>query len=594
LLRILPALFALLTLHCSSDPQPSGADGTSPPVTDGSVPRTDGKPPRVDGGPPTEFVPAPVPTLKAKADTEGQPVYVYLFTHTEDHINHTLSEERYLKIAPEISKIAKANSDAHLVWTVMFMGADAKTVSERNSSTGVVDLLKSYAAEGVVEFGYHAHHDPTYNNRPQKTFEKTTAWSDLVEGMVEWISCVRDPLKGGCTANTGGGALAVESVFGPVQIVSGFYTFQEGANENGAGSHAALKHFPDRLLGFGFPDHGSTAAGQTYETALSALLDILSPSYDTSGGAVWIDNAIKINDGIINQGAKSLSFIKGPNEIKKQIATLDRSRYHLINGHIGTKYTYTVDGQNTSPTKWAYAHTDSPELPAQYINSPSEISQMYTTQFKALDYLVKDFMGTNPGSRFVSNNNVREMIAPTSYWTISEESLDTLCRWAILNWTDAPPNWVSDGTDFYSIRDLFVLLVKSLSSENPGSIKLSHAYGPRTDGGTSNAVTISADAIVSLANSLSENFAGGKAWTTTPENFLEASYTSGATKLNTAQLLYGMAMVYASNYAKKGLSSIEIPASKMMPETLGYLEQVGCTTCEGTSWSLKPARIRPL
>jgi hypothetical protein len=219
---------------------------------------------------------------------------------------------------------------------------------------------------------------------------------------------------------------------------------------------------------------------------------------------------------------------------------------------------------------------------------------MYTTQFKALDYLVKDFMGTNPGSRFVSNNNVREMIAPTSYWTISEESLDTLCRWAILNWTDAPPNWVSDGTDFYSIRDLFVLLVKSLSSENPGSIKLSHAYGPRTDGGTSNAVTISADAIVSLANSLSENFAGGKAWTTTPENFLEASYTSGATKLNTAQLLYGMAMVYASNYAKKGLSSIEIPASKMMPETLGYLEQVGCTTCEGTSWSLKPARIRPL
>ena len=591
--RILTLALAVVSFRCSSEPI-TGTDG--PPVSevDGALPDGDGSTPGADGQKPSEFVPAPVPSLKTKADTEGQPVFVYLFTHTEDHINHALSEARYLTIGPQVAKLAKANSDTNLVWTIMFMGADAKTVSERNGTTGVVDLLKKYAAEGVIEFGYHAHHDPTYNNRPQKSFSKTTPWSDLVEGMVEWLSCVRDPLVGGCTANTGGGGLAIQDNFGPVQIVSGFYTFNEGANENGAGSHAVLKHFPDRLLGFGFPDHGSTAAGKSYEQSLAALLDILSPSYDTSGGVIWIDNVIKINDGIINNGAKSLSFDKGTSYNQQQLALLDRSHYNLINAHIGTKYTYTVSGQNTSPTKWAYANPTSPELPAKFINSASEIDQSYQTQFQAPDALVTDFMGSNPGSKFVSNDNVRQMIAPPNYWTISKESLDTLCRWALLNWQDGPPSWVSDGADFYSIRDLFVLLVNALAGDLPDSVDLTQAYGPRSDGGQSAAVTLTADAITSLAKTLSGHFKAGQPWTVTPSNFLEASYSSGGKTLNTAQLLYGMATVYASTVAKYNLSTIAIPASKMMPPTLEYLEKIGCTTCEGSSWSLKPARIRPL
>ena len=116
----------------------------------------------------SDFIPAPVPLLAASAPAQDQPLYVYLFTHTEDPFNHELSEERYLRFVPEVEARATADPEAHLNWTIMFQGSDAQTVAERNPQTGVVDLLRAANQAGVVDFGYHAHHDPTYRNRPDR------------------------------------------------------------------------------------------------------------------------------------------------------------------------------------------------------------------------------------------------------------------------------------------------------------------------------------------------------------------------------------------------------------------------------------------
>ena len=64
-----------------------------------------------------------------------------------------------------IEELSQTYPEADIVWTIEFQGSDAETVGERNSETGLVDHLRGLNDRGLVEFGYHAHHDPTYQNR---------------------------------------------------------------------------------------------------------------------------------------------------------------------------------------------------------------------------------------------------------------------------------------------------------------------------------------------------------------------------------------------------------------------------------------------
>lgn len=151
---------------------------------------------------------------------EEEPLYFFLFTHTEDPFNYELSEERYLRLVPEVMDRAASHPDADLAWTIMFQGTDARSVAERTPETGVADLLRSASEAGMVHFGYHAHHEATYANRPQNSFTDDSSWSTLVEGMVDWLGCKKDVSHGGCIAPDGGGVNAVQQYFGPVEAVS--------------------------------------------------------------------------------------------------------------------------------------------------------------------------------------------------------------------------------------------------------------------------------------------------------------------------------------------------------------------------------------
>jgi len=87
-------------------------------------------PPTGSGG----FSPAPVES-SGEAISGEQPLYFFLFTHTEDPFNHELSEERYIRFVPEVEARAASHPEANLTWTIMFQGSDARTVAERNPQT---------------------------------------------------------------------------------------------------------------------------------------------------------------------------------------------------------------------------------------------------------------------------------------------------------------------------------------------------------------------------------------------------------------------------------------------------------------------------
>ncbi len=427
------------------------------------------------------FVPAPVPELVTETDETQAPVYLYLYTHTEDHINHTLSEARYTRIAPLVESTAKAHPDAQLTWVIEFQGADALTVSERNSQTGIVDLLKGLAQQDLVEFGYHAHHEPTYQNRPQKSLSAESSWDEWVEGIRQWISCQKDPLYGGCEVQENGGLVIIGNNFGPVQIVSGVYCYSPAANEGGPAHHAVSKYLPDRMLGLGFPDHGGSTGGD-YDAALKELLKTMSPSVHTSPTVLWVDDVIKINDGNALDEVSTLRVRMGIKDAQKKIDSLDRSRPQVLNTLIADKFIYTAEGE--SPTIWAYGHPEptpefpnNPELPVTAQKSAQEIEAQYVQTELTLEYLAGDLRTQDPAIRFASSQQIVSLISVDDYWTVTAAELDVIARWLVLNWNGRPPPYASDGDNFYSLRDAFVLLVKALSSSAlPASVELSQAY----------------------------------------------------------------------------------------------------------------------
>ena len=540
------------------------------------------------------FTPAHLPELTTNGGGQ-QPLYIFLFTHTEDPFNHELSEERYTRLVPEVEARAAAHPDANLVWTIMFQGSDAQTVAGRNPQTGVLDLLRDANQTGAVEFGYHAHHDPTYNNRPQNGFTNNTPWEELVNGMVDWLSCEKDVVYGGCIAPDGGGITAVQNNFGPVTAVSGTYLQSDTAYEGGPASHAAQKILPGRLLGFGYPDHGPFGQDAKRD-AVAALMERLTPTNETSSTVFWADNVIKMTGGSPIDGTSGIDPLKGPRFAAGMLGGLDRTRPNIVLAGLASKFIYTKQLPNTSPTIYGYAHPDAPELPPDLLNSRADIEKNYQQNLDTLDYLLNDVLPANSGSRFVNSNDVINMIAPPDYWTISPEQLDVMARWALLNWTNRPPDWVSDGADFYSLRDLFSLLVLALgdgAGAADGSLQLPTAYGPLAPVDANAAVTLSRDELVALAQQLSPDFAPNQPWQVTPNAMVQPTYQTSAGEITAAQLLYGMAVVYAADTAGTPVNAVTLPATQAMPVTYDLLQNIGClNTCSGTAWSFKPARMR--
>jgi hypothetical protein len=549
-----------------------------------------------EASPDEVFVPDPVQIEAEEAEGE-QPVYIYLFTHTEDHINHELSEERYTRLAPEVARLANANPEAELVWTIEFQGADAQTVGERNGLTGIADMLRNMADQGWIDFGYHAHHEPTYFNRPQFELDDDSSWAERVAALDEWISCEKDPLQGGCIADIGGGLTAVLEYFGEVEVVSGLgYETGDVGITGGAGRQAIVHYVPDYMVDFGFSDHSPASREAGYTELVDELMAILAPTAANSVGIFWMDDAVRINDAAAPTGLGQLNLDNGAASVARGMETVDRSHAQVMNAGFASKWIYTVQGA-MSPTQWAYAHPEDPELPAESINPRFVIERNYQQNIAALEYLVTEFMPANPQSHFIGSEELLAMVAPDSYWQISAAELDGIARWLLQEWSDTPPAYATDGREFYSLRDAIGLLAGALNQNQnrglmPEQQTLDLFYGPIEIAAPAEGLELTLNEVYQIAEQINRLIAAGdSAWQIDQGNILPASFSVDGGEINTAQALYALAMVYASSYADTPVSGVALPSTLAVPETHAMLDSLGCWTCYDSAWSLKPATL---
>lgn len=71
--------------------------------------------------------------------------------------------------------------------------------------------------------------------------------------------------------------------------------------------------------------------------------------------------------------------------MKQELAKLDRSRPHVLNMIVGDKFIYA----RASPTQYAYAHPESPQLPPELLQSPQDKEARYRRTEETLKIWLK-------------------------------------------------------------------------------------------------------------------------------------------------------------------------------------------------------------
>ncbi|RMH76295.1 MAG: hypothetical protein D6683_10225 [Actinomyces sp.] len=574
-----PAVFVALALVVTACSTSGPSEGTA---TDDGLPFRRPPASQPAGTEPASghegFVLPPAPTLTDHALSDA-PSYIFLFTHTEDPFNHELSEERYWRVGDLVEEVAAAHPDVGLVWTIEFQGSDAETVTQRNPETGLVDRLLALRDEGLVQFGYHAYHDPTYLNRPQNELRPDSSFDEVHDAMWTWITCRKDVTRGGCVEERGGGLEAISNPFGQVTIVTGLGVSLGFQVERSAGALAVRELVPDRMLAFGFPDHGDLAVDRTYTAARDALLALLTPTHETSSSTFWMDGSIRINDSAPLDDVNLSPLYDGPDALDAALDSLDGSRSFVLNQGIADKFLYTLE--TTSPTKWGYAHPDAPELPPEYRQPASERERRYRTTAETLRHLAERMDSSGGALRFVDAADVVGLFTSEDYWNVDDDELDQMAAWLLNNWTDTPPAWTYDGEDFYSLADTFALLAARAGGETADDI-VSRIHGPWTVTRTTTAATsVAADDLTLAAQD-----------GLISSSRISESYRVGSQELTATQLLYALAYLRLADRQGVDLRTVPIPATATGPETLELLNTLGCTDCLDTAWSLKPARFQ--
>lgn len=502
--------------------------------------------------------------------------YLFPFAHTEDHINHEYSEARYWNVGSYLEEIMPQYPDSDFTWTIQFQGADAQTVYERNDETDLVDYLKGLADKGWIQFGYHGHHEPTYMNRPQNDLGKAYSYEDAFEAISTWVRCEKDPLKGGCVSQSGGGIEAVLDIFGQVELVSGVGLFDGFLMERSAGSDAIHEVLPDRVLGFGFADHGASVKQKDFTASRSAILEKLDPTDETDTSAFWLNNTLRVNDGIPGMDVGSLNLESGAKVADSVLTSLEGTGSHILNTSVVSKYVYTKQG-SLSPTQYAYKNASNPELPASQLNSASVTAGIYAKIKESLEFLIAK--GTTDQSiNFVDSDELVALFVSEDSSSVDSEERLNLALWLLNEWGENPPDWAYDGEDFYTLTESFYVLARGLDSDE--AVSLTWMIGPwSAEGSTNLAGEMKTDDLTEWV----EEWDGE----VIPESFS----ISGVT-WNPAQVLYALATLTVIENENWDQNEISVPKTLPYNSFYPYLEDLGCLDCLDSSWSMKPARFQ--
>ena len=568
-----------------------------------------------------------------------EPIYVYLYARVTDHVNMSITEDRLHRVLPMVDKFRKQHPEARVSATILFSGAAAEALVQRNAQSRIVDFVKGYIRQGVIEVGYDGSDEPTYQHRPLLDFAHAQTaedrWQLRVSANQRFLSEGRDPLTGAPDAHATGGLQKMREVFGVPAVLTAM-TLSIPIHPGSADESAALvpiedmppdPHFARPLrkppvfmsglkpewggdselvellrrdgmnpIIFGVPD---TNPGfiPGFTEGRAGFGGLISPAPQTAPELYWQDNVLRSSEA--SDRVRLVHASGGIDAIKAAIEKADRTRVHVVHVELASEDDYLqpdfIKSGDARPLKYAYDHPQSPNLPQDALAPVEAIEESYSKEEALLKWLVEDFFPKDRGSRVISNKGLMQLVEPPTGFSLSTASLRiALADYlrAAGNDTVLPPSFRADG-HYLSLADMFQVLSDEFAEFNrtgkfPASVKVAQVYGPIAllTGHGPNSGEVSVAAIARVCAELAPSLHDESIDSAIPRNRVPNYVKVDGISMNSAQFLRLMAGALQNPEPD---AKLPVRMTYSFTGTLMLYPKLRNLNDAGFGWTLKPA-----
>jgi hypothetical protein len=537
-----------------------------------------------------------------------EPVQLYLVASITDHVNIGISEDRLRRILPMLDRYRQAHPQSDITATILFSGAVSQALLDRNPQTHIVDFVKDYVRRGVIEVGYDGTDEPTYKNRPLIEFKVDSAearWLERATAAERFLTEARDPITGDRQPGKTGGLKKMQEVFGEATCITGITlgvpTLANIMPDFGSDSEIVhqVRQYNTQAVMAGLPDENPLHSPRYRQWSTSFSYD-LSPYPIASPEVFWQDGVLRTSEavGLDNQlfraswGTSALAFV---------IKRLDRNKVRVIHIELGSERNYLTKAFQGEyvypPTRYAYAHTDHPQLPAEALLNKNVVDAAFAKEDEMIDWLVDDFLPEHKGSHFVSNTSLKKMTPPATGFDVPVKALRSAVDEMLKSWGDQnePPKYLNlQEIKFLSLAEMFQVMADALAEQSrsgnlPQSVRVAEVHGPLEIVGDPIPVVgeVTAASVAKVAAGLVSKL-HDDTWSPVPNNVVPSRVNIDGLSLNPAQFLRLMAetLVSTSPDAKLKIKPTSMFASK---NYLGMRTRVARDM--GVVWTYKPAAL---
>ncbi len=530
--------------------------------------------------------------------TGNAPVYIYLQGRYVDHVHFQWTEKTLAKALEAGAKLRQADPARSAPVVIYMTGAVADMLETRNGPMHQADAIREAQRAGSAEPAYDGAEEPAYRWRPQPDLRTATTPEDRflarVQAFSSFLNDFKAPISGEPSAGRSGGLRRLQEVFGNATAIM-------GVSENlGQDTEfvQALKRLNSAAILPGFPASTAWPARNLHGYGGSArgVGTELSPSPNTAPELFFQDGRLRLSQ---NVGTNVIfQAWKGVKALQTALAALDRSQPHVIQVELaGSDIWMKPDAYaGFSPIRYAYDNPKRPTLPDTMLRTPEEMEAIWKDQDAVVDWLVREFVPANAGSKFVGASTLIKATSNGVGVPVPQPVLDAAAASLLPKWEElrrlAPGFAVADGR-YFSLADMFHMLVLAHTARAAGKkdvfLELEPVAGTlettADDGPFQGEVTGKQIADAGLALLERWRTAGQREL---PQTYLPEWVNVGQYRLNSLQYLWLMARAWQSPSPEQ---RFDIRPCRMHSVPGDVYPRSSPISDDGSWWTLKPAPI---
>jgi hypothetical protein len=224
------------------------------------------------------------------------------------------------------------------------------------------------------------------------------------------------------------------------------------------------------------------------------------------------------------------------------------------------------------------------------------VNATYEKADASIKWMLTDYFPANPGSRFVSNADLRRMTPTNKNYSVSIDTLRASLKEALSDWgiNTYPPSYFKVGSRFLSLAEAFQVMNDALAELDrtgklPQSILVVGVYGPigMPGGHGPNIGEVTVASVAKQCSKIEARLHDDTA-NPMPANTIPAILNVDGIGVNAAQFLRLMAQALVD---PTPTAKVNVRMTYMFPGTAQIFPKTRALEDTGATWTFKPAPL---